>query len=124
MSKAFVQLASVELAYFAACCVIASKSTPSTSQRPRVKYGLRTFISVPQPASGWLKLPAIASGLFGRYLRRNVAYLLQGSDRTDLENRLATKIHHTPSPSEVAQSLFQLNVIPGRTPDGKLVLLG
>jgi len=95
---------------------------------PRVNYVLRTFIEVPQAATGWLlteKLPAIASASSEPVYAETSHLFCKGLIEAILQIGLQPKFIILARPaSEVAQSLFQLNCIPGRTPDGKLVLIG
>jgi hypothetical protein len=95
---------------------------------PRVNFVLRTFVAVPQAASAWLiteKLPAILSATPEPIYAETSHLFCKGLIEPILQIGLRPKfILLSRPPSEVAQSLFQLNVIPARTPDGKLVLLG
>ncbi len=95
---------------------------------PRVNFVMRTILAVPQAAGAWLvteKLPAMLAATSAPIYAETSHLICKGLVEPILQLGLRPKFIHLARPAtEVAQSLFQLNVIPGRTPDGKLTLVG
>lgn len=94
---------------------------------PRLNFMLRSVQAVPEAAAAWLlteKLPALAERATGPIYAETSHLLCKGfvEPLLDLGVRPAFIMLARPA-SEVACSLFRMDVIPGRTSSGKLVLL-
>ncbi len=95
---------------------------------PRVNFVLRSLVLAPEMAAAWLaheKLPAMLARATGPVYAETSHLFCKGliEPMLDLGLRPRFIILTRPAP-EVARSLFQMNVIPGRTGAGRLVLLG
>ena len=95
---------------------------------PRVNFVMRSFVAAPGAAEGWLRTEKIPAMLA---LARNGVYVetshlfCKGLIGPILALGVRPKLIMLTRPArEVASSLFRMNVIPERTENGRLVLLG
>ena len=105
------------------CLEVAAEHEPA----PRTNYVMRSLLAAPSAAKGWLlteKFPAMLASS-RRNFYAETSHLV-GKCLIDhiLELGIRPRLILLSRPaSEVAASLFAMNVIPGRTESGKLVLL-
>jgi hypothetical protein len=102
---------------------------PALSEpRPRVNFVLRSLLSCPEVARGWLvteKLPAMLESADGPIYAETSHLFCKGLIEPILELGLRPEfIILTRPATEVAESMFQIGCIPERTGPGRLTLLG
>lgn len=95
---------------------------------PRVNFVMRSFIEAPSAAEGWLrteKLPAMVAAVKDGFYAETSHLFCKGLLEPIVSLGIRPKLIILTRPArEVASSLYQMNVIPARTENGRLVLLG
>ena len=95
---------------------------------PRVNFVMRSFVEAPSAAGAWLvteKLPAMLDASREGFYAETSHLFCKGLIEPMIQLGVNPKLIILTRPArEVASSLFQMNVVPERTENGRLVLLG
>ncbi|UJW85876.1 hypothetical protein [Devosia sp. SL43] len=106
------------------CLGLAAQHEPA----PRANYVMRSLLSAPTAAPLWLiaeKLPAMLAAARNSFYAETSHLFCKGLIEPIIDLGIKPKLILLSRPArEVALSLFQMNVIPERTENGRLVLLG